>query len=142
MKPSIVLFRSSLPRAFFQSLPNDIKDADLLIVIGTSLRVAPANSLVWRAPKSAMRVLVNREEAGQHLGLLFDEEYATRDYFAQGECETVLLKLMEHLGWADELEPFLLNNEIPESSAQLLQERLNNTNQKASGEKATTTEAV
>ena len=107
----LVLFRSSLPKAFFEKVPNDIKDADLLIVIGTSLRVAPANSLVWRAPKAAMRVLVNREEAGDHLGLLFEEPYATRDYFAQGECDTVLLKLMELLGWTDELEPLLLNNQ-------------------------------
>jgi len=136
MKPSIVLFRSSLPKAFFEKVPNDIKDADLLIVIGTSLRVAPANSLVWRAPKTAMRVLVNREEAGDHLGLLFDEAYATRDYFAQGECDTVLLKLMELLGWTDELEPLLLNNQLPESSAQLLRERLVEADRKISGEKS------
>lgn len=126
MKPSIVLFRSSLPKAFFESVPNDIKDADLLIIMGTSLRVAPANSLVWRAPKSAMRVLVNREEAGDHLGLLFDEEYATRDYFAQGEIEDVVLKLMDHLGWVDELEPLLQEDKLPESSAKLLRARLDN----------------
>jgi len=124
MKPSIVLFRSSLPKTFFENVPNDIKDADLLIIMGTSLRVAPANSLVWRAPKSAMRVLVNREEAGDHLGLLFDEEYSKRDYFAQGEIDAVLLELMERLGWVEELEPYLQNNQLPESSAKLLRDKL------------------
>ena len=125
MKPSIVLFRSSLPRMFFENVPNDMEDADLLLIMGTSLRVAPANSVVWRAPKSAMRVLVNREEAGDHLGLQFDTECVKRDYFAQGEIENVLLELMEHLGWIDELEPLLQNDTLPDGSANLLREKLN-----------------
>lgn len=130
LKPSIVLFRSSLPKQFFEKVPQDIANAGLLLIIGTSLRVAPANSLVWRAPKSAMRVLVNREEAGDHLGLRFLDDgeaqhVVKRDYFAQGEIENVLLDLMEHLGWIDELEPLLQNDKLPESSAKLLRERLN-----------------
>lgn len=124
MKPSIVLFRSSLPKVFFESVPNDIKDVDLLIIIGTSLRVSPANSLVWRAPKTAMRMLVNREEAGEHLGLLFNVERPSRDFLALGECEEQLLKLMELLGWIDELVPYLQNRQLPESSAKLLQNKL------------------
>jgi len=71
-----------------------------------------------------MRVLVNREEAGDHLGLLFDEEYSKRDYFAQGEIDAVLLELMERLGWVEELEPYLQNNQLPESSAKLLRDKL------------------
>jgi NAD-dependent deacetylase sirtuin 2 len=43
VKPNIVLFRSSLPKEFFQNVPVDTKDVDLLIVMGTSLGVAPAN---------------------------------------------------------------------------------------------------
>lgn len=121
MKPSIVLFRSSLPKIFFESVPKDIADVDLLIVIGTSLRVAPANSLVYQVPKSAMRVLVNREEAGSHLGLVFDGNDVTRDYFAQGECDDVLLELMDHLGWLNDLKPLLPNGQLPDFSARLLE---------------------
>jgi NAD+-dependent protein deacetylase sirtuin 2 len=122
MKPTIVLFRSSLPKLFFESVPKDIKDVDLLIVIGTSLSVAPACSLVYRVPKSAMRVLVNREKAGDHLGLVFDEDVATRDYFAQGECDAVLVELMDYLGWIEDVEPLLLNEQLPDVSARLLEE--------------------
>ena len=39
MKPDIVLFRSSLPATFFENVPRDVRDADMLIVMGTSLRV-------------------------------------------------------------------------------------------------------
>ena len=68
MKPAIVLFRSSLPREFFENVGPDVRNVDLLIVMGTSLKVAPANSLVWRVPKSAMRLLVNRETVGNTWG--------------------------------------------------------------------------
>ena len=123
VKPAIVLFRSSLPRVFFENAPRDISDVDLVIVMGTSLRVAPANSLVWRAPKTALRVLVNREPVGWHLGVSYGE-HATRDYFAQGDCDHVLLNLMAHLGWLDDLEPLLTDDKLPEKSAALLRRRL------------------
>jgi NAD-dependent deacetylase sirtuin 2 len=128
MKPAIVLFRSSLPKEFALNVPNDIKDVDLLIVIGTSLRVAPANSIVRQVPKSAMRVLVNREEAGGHLGMNFDGDDPTRDYFAQGECDAIFLELMDSLGWIDDLEHLLPNQLLPDSSAALLQEYLKQRN--------------
>mmetsp|Transcript_24515 Transcript_24515/g.60066 ORF Transcript_24515/g.60066 Transcript_24515/m.60066 type:complete len:510 (+) Transcript_24515:1841-3370(+) len=124
LKPSIVLFRSSLPPKFFELVPRDVEDADLLIVIGTSLKVAPANSLVYRVPETCMRMLVNRDPVGFNLGLNFDELGATRDYFAKGDIDSSMLDLMEALGWVDELEPLLDCNGLPESSAKLLQSKV------------------
>jgi NAD-dependent SIR2 family protein deacetylase len=124
VKPSIVLFRSRLPEIFFERVPRDVEDIDLLIVMGTSLAVAPANSIVWRVPRSAMRVLINRHCVGRHLGL--DCQSNDRDYFARGDCENVVLDLMEKLGWLEELRPLLDRNELPESSERLLKERLEN----------------
>merc|ERR1711907_68716 len=46
LKPSTVLFGSSLPSDFFVFARDDCPKADLLIVAGTSLVVSPANSLV------------------------------------------------------------------------------------------------
>jgi len=122
MKPSIVLFRSRLPEVFFQNVVEDIKDVDLLLIFGTSLSVAPANSIVHRIPRSTMRVLINREPAGRHLGL--DYEFNDRDYFASGDCESVVLDLMDKLGWLNDLLPLIDQNELPESSTILLRERL------------------
>jgi NAD-dependent deacetylase sirtuin 2 len=122
MKPAIVLFRSSLPEVFFDSVPDDVSDVDLLFVIGTSLRVAPASSLVWRVPKSALRVLINREEVGMHLGMNFD--VTKRDFFAQGNCDEVILELMSHLGWIEEVRPLLAQGKLAPMSANLLRARL------------------
>jgi len=117
-----VLFRSRLPEVFFQSVPDDVKNIDLLLIFGTSLAVAPANSIVRRIPKSSMRVLINREPVGRHLGLDYEEN--DRDFFAAGDCENIALNLIDKLGWIDDLRPLLSRNELPESSSILLRERL------------------
>ena len=49
MKPDIVFFGESLPERFFQLAPEDFGQADLLIVMGTSLVVQPFASLIGRA---------------------------------------------------------------------------------------------
>ena len=123
MKPAIVLFKSSLPKQFFELMPRDVTDADLLIVIGTSLAVAPANGLVWLVPQSAMRLIINRDPVGFHLGIDYGSD-AARDYFARGDIDPTVLELMMHLGWLDDLEPLLAEDKLPESSAELLRERL------------------
>jgi NAD-dependent SIR2 family protein deacetylase len=174
VKPAIVLFRSNLPKQFFENVPNDVKEVDLLLIFGTSLKVAPANSLVWRVPKSAMRVLVNREIVGEHLGLNLHEEDQDhddhdnsnddddnqadsnanaktdkhtqhgeaalgdaaaaavpvrrmpkkRDFFAEGDCDEVLLDLMMALGWSNDLKPLLSLRALPAPSEALLRKRL------------------
>jgi hypothetical protein len=74
-----------------------------------------------------MRVLMNREPVGWHLGLDYDSN--DRDYFAEGNCENSALDFMEKLGWLEDLKPFLDQGEFPESSAALLRERLENLRQ-------------
>lgn len=122
MKPSIVLFRSALPEEFFHCAREDLPDIDLLIVIGTSLAVAPANSLVYRCPRSAMRVVINREPVGYRLGIDYSD-HAKRDYFAQGDIDSVVLDLVVELGWLEDLQ-VLCGDKLPESSARELRERL------------------
>lgn len=46
VKPSIVFFGEGLPYEFFQSQDEDFGACDLLLVMGTSLAVAPFNELV------------------------------------------------------------------------------------------------
>jgi len=69
-----------------------------------------------------MRVLINREPVGRHLGLDYEEN--DRDYFAAGDCENTALNLIDKLGWIDDLRPLLSRDELPESSSILLRERL------------------
>jgi NAD-dependent deacetylase sirtuin 2 len=120
VKPSVVLFRSSLPQEFFDRVPQDISKVDLLIVIGTSLAVAPANTLVFRIPPTALRVVVNDEPVGWRLGIEYGSN-AKRDYFAQGQCDAVMLDLIERLGWMGDLAPLV--DHLPELSAKLVRDR-------------------
>jgi NAD-dependent deacetylase sirtuin 2 len=123
LKPAIVLFKSNLPQRFFELVPQDIDDVDLLLVLGTSLKVAPANSLVYRVPKTCMRVIVNRDPVGISLGMQYGD-FAERDYFASGDIDPILLELMGHLGWLDDLKYLLDGDKLPESSAELLRKKL------------------
>jgi len=129
LKPAIVLFRSSLPQLFFEKVPDDVEDVDLLIVLGTSLRVAPVNSIVYRVPKTALRVVINREPVGQHLGIRSPgcERPIRRDYFAEGDCDGTVLELVDKLGWLDELKQHA--DTMPKSCSELLSKKLACTSQ-------------
>eukprot|EP00283_Hemiselmis_rufescens_P024777 CAMPEP_0173438130 /NCGR_PEP_ID=MMETSP1357-20121228/19491_1 /TAXON_ID=77926 /ORGANISM="Hemiselmis rufescens, Strain PCC563" /LENGTH=276 /DNA_ID=CAMNT_0014403387 /DNA_START=52 /DNA_END=879 /DNA_ORIENTATION=+ len=69
VKPSTVLFGSSLPALFFDKTERELPSLDLLIIAGTSLQVSPANGVA--AQVDCPRVLVNRDAVGQDLGLRF-----------------------------------------------------------------------
>mmetsp|Transcript_42775 Transcript_42775/g.62428 ORF Transcript_42775/g.62428 Transcript_42775/m.62428 type:complete len:684 (-) Transcript_42775:436-2487(-) len=125
VKPTIVLFRSNLPIEFFERIRTDLPSVDLLLIVGTSLTVAPANSLVYKVPHSALRMVVNNEPVGTRLGIRYGEE-STRDFFGQGKCDEVFLELMLHLGWIDELKG--LADDLPEESAKTLRDRLASAN--------------
>ncbi len=122
VKPTVVLFHSPLPAIFFDSTIEDLPTANLLIVIGTSLTVGPANSIVYRVPDDCLRVVVNNEPVGSKLGFDYSDD-PTRDFFARGSCDEVLLELMGELGWIDDIMTF--TNDLPESSKELLQTYLN-----------------
>lgn len=126
VKPDIVFFGEGLPDKFFQSL-NDLKKADLLIVVGTSLQVHPFASLVNHVAPNCPRILLNLERVGEIAsygqtgsgmrGLMnengFDFEGWTlpsdkgkehiRDVFWEGKCDEGVIQLAKELGWEEEL---------------------------------------
>ena len=60
-KPEIVFFGEGLPARFAELKRDDLPKAKLLLVIGTSLAVAPVNGLVDEVHHLCPRVLINRE---------------------------------------------------------------------------------
>ncbi|POV97315.1 hypothetical protein PSTT_15135 [Puccinia striiformis] len=56
--------RHCLPKKFFDSL-SDFQEADLLIVLGTSLQVQPFASLISTVPINCPRLLINLEAVGE-----------------------------------------------------------------------------
>ncbi|KAK5093492.1 Sir2 histone deacetylase Hst2 [Exophiala xenobiotica] len=96
VKPDIVFFGEALPESFHRnrSLP---AQADLAIVMGTSLTVQPFASLPSFVREETPRILINRERAGG-LGSRPD------DVVLLGDCDEGVRKLADALGWREELE--------------------------------------
>lgn len=121
VKPNTVLFGAGLPDEFTKS-ELDMPSCDMLIVAGTSLVVSPANSLCYRVPDDAVRLIINREKVGQELGITYGEDEG-RDFFMEGDCDEQFLQLIEALGWLGDLGDII--DDLPETSACLVKNRLN-----------------
>lgn len=102
------MYGSSLPAKFFQSCAADFPSScDLLIILGTSLVVGPANQLVNQVSYSTPRLIVNIEPVGQDLGIDYTTTDETqRDFFMQGTCDEQLLSLCKELNWIDDLKRY------------------------------------
>lgn len=96
VKPDIVFFGEQLPDEFHRNrmLP---AEADLCIVMGTSLSVQPFASLPGFCSEGVPRVLINKERVGS-LGSRPD------DVLMLGDCDTGIRTLALALGWLEELE--------------------------------------
>lgn len=110
VKPEIVFFGEQLPAAFFQHcmLPYE---ADLCIVLGTSLTVQPFASLPGMTKEGTPRLLINKERVGG-IGSGSD------DVLVLGDCDDGVRKLAEACGWLDELEA-LWTKTAPKAASEL-----------------------
>jgi NAD-dependent deacetylase len=70
LRPHIVWFGEMVP-AMDDAL-DLVADADVLLVVGTSLQVYPAAGLVFEAPRRARRIIVNPEVPDQVAGPAFE----------------------------------------------------------------------
>lgn len=110
VKPNITFFGENVPLRFSTLVDDDFGRCDLLIVLGTSLKVEPFNKLIAKVPSSCPRVLINREKAGQELQSGFDFDGSSDDGSAQrdalflGNCDDGVRELAALCGWEDELQ--------------------------------------
>eukprot|EP01083_Nonionella_stella_P040406 109666_1 len=91
VKPDIVFFGEVLPRRFAELVRSDLSQADLLIVMGSSLKVEPVASLIDLVPDSCPRMLINREASGVHRGL------ALEDLVSESQLENLTATQREEL---------------------------------------------
>ncbi|KAH8984308.1 Sir2 family histone deacetylase Hst2 [Lactarius akahatsu] len=96
VKPDIVFFGESLPPNFYGALAK-LRDADLLIVMGTSLTVHPFASLINTVSGKCPRVLINLDQVG---GIGSERN----DLVFLGKCDDIVRDLARGLGWEDELD--------------------------------------
>ncbi|KAI8603647.1 hypothetical protein EDD21DRAFT_368485 [Dissophora ornata] len=89
MKPDIVFFGERLPPAFDDSLDEDRDRVDLLIVIGSSLKVAPVSDIMHQLPNNIPQILINRTPITH---MEFDVQLL-------GNCDTIVAELCRMAGW-------------------------------------------
>ena len=94
VKPDIIFFGEQLPTSFFAHM-GKLAETDLVIVMGTSLRVFPFAAIIGMVPKEVPIVLVNRENTA------IDRE---KFLFLEGDIDEILKALIKDLGWSSNLE--------------------------------------
>ncbi|CAM9244254.1 unnamed protein product, partial [Choristocarpus tenellus] len=94
IKPDITFFGEKLSTTVNRSLEADQKKADLLIVMGTSLKVAPVSRILHYMPRDVPQVLINRELV--HPLKSMSDGF---DLHLLGDCDTVVNHICDRLGW-------------------------------------------
>lgn len=85
IKPDIVFFGEELPNAFHDAFSEDKNDCDLLVVIGSSLKVRPVALIPTTLPSHVPQILINREPLPQ---CHFDVELL-------GDCDVIINHLCQ-----------------------------------------------
>ena len=101
-KPKIVFYGENLPKRFYDCLEN-IKDVDLIIVMGTSLNVYPFAAIPEYANEKTDIVLFNLEKVGvyQYYNL------KNNDIFIQGKTDENILKFLKDVKLYDDFDKFI-----------------------------------
>ncbi|KAL9124692.1 MAG: hypothetical protein Q9217_006002 [Psora testacea] len=90
MKPDITFFGEGLPDSFHQRLINHDRDlVDLVLVMGTSLKVAPVSEVVGVIPSNVPQLYISREPCS----------HVNFDIDLLGDCDTVVTELCRRAGW-------------------------------------------
>lgn len=88
MKPDITFFGEPLPKRFHDTIVGDLHECDLVICIGTSLKVAPVADIVEKVPESVPQILINKDPIG----------HCNFDVSLLGYCDEVVSYLCNKLG--------------------------------------------
>ncbi|KAG0703985.1 DHS-like NAD/FAD-binding domain-containing protein [Suillus ampliporus] len=93
MKPDITFFGEKLADDFEHALEDDRDKVDLLIVIGTSLKVSPVSEILSHLPHSVPQILINKTPV----------RHINPDIVLLGNADDIVQYLCEQLSW--ELPP-------------------------------------
>lgn len=99
LKPNIVFFGEQLPAAFSQAIELDSRTADMLLVLGSSLRVRPVSGVLGMLPHYVPQIYVNRQPRvpNRVLSHQFDVEF-------RGDCDDFARWIGNCMGWELGLE--------------------------------------
>lgn len=89
IKPDITFFGEALPSAYSVHSSSDFNSCDMLIVIGTSLQVAPISKAIHKIPARVPKVLINRELV----------PYDNFNYHLLGDCDDIVNFIANLMEW-------------------------------------------
>ena len=130
--PDVVMYGDDLPEEFFDTLTDDFENCDLLIVIGTSLKVEPFPSVIEDVPRDKPRVLINNEPVVTYKERLverngkivdtskdrlsakfkFGHFFNRRDVFLGGDIQNNVKALVKAIGWEKEFNQLISTNKF------------------------------
>ncbi|KAJ7583182.1 SIR2-domain-containing protein [Mycena floridula] len=93
MKPDITFFGEKLSTEFDRAFDQDKPEVDLILVIGTSLRVAPVGNIVYHFRHSIPQILINKTPV----------RHINPDIILLGNADDIVQHLCNELEW--ELPP-------------------------------------
>lgn len=120
MKPDITFFGEDLPATFHDRLMGHDRDlVDLVLVIGTSLKVAPVSEVVGVLPRHVPQLYISREVSSHHFRpmctiLTFSQpcSHANFDIDLLGDCDAVVTELCRRAGWDLQHEMILQDEKV------------------------------
>ncbi|KAI9656790.1 MAG: NAD-dependent histone deacetylase sir2 [Bathelium mastoideum] len=106
MKPDITFFGEALPNQFFERITqHDLNKVDLVLVIGTSMKVAPVSEIPRIMPPLVPHIYVSLDPV-RHINF---------DITLLGQCDAIVSELCRRTGWV------LKHDMIPDDEANVVE---------------------
>ncbi|KIW95214.1 uncharacterized protein Z519_03798 [Cladophialophora bantiana CBS 173.52] len=96
LKPDMTFFGEDIADSYAPRLKIDKSKVDLLVIVGTSLKVEPVNEMLLNIPPTVPQIWISKDRC-QREGVKVDIELL-------GECDLVLEEIARRAGWEDALK--------------------------------------
>ncbi|KAK5212819.1 NAD-dependent histone deacetylase sir2 [Exophiala xenobiotica] len=96
LKPDMTFFGEHISYSYAPRLEVDKAKVDLLVIVGTSLKVAPVNDMLLAVPPTVPQIWISKDRC-QREGVKVDIELL-------GECDLIIGEISRRAGWTAALE--------------------------------------
>ena len=96
LKPDMTFFGEHISYSYAPRLEVDKEKVDLLVIVGTSLKVAPVNDMLLAVPSTVPQIWISKDRC-QREGVKVDIELL-------GECDLIIEEIARRAGWTAALE--------------------------------------
>lgn len=111
LKPDMTFFGEHISQSYAPRLNIDRTKVDLLVIIGTSLKVAPVNEMLLAVPPTVPQIWISKDRC-QREGVKVDIELL-------GECDVIIEEIARRAGWTASLEDRLWSPQTMKKKVQI-----------------------